>query len=58
MPVGKIFMLMATLALIGLCAAAVVGAAIVIVPVIALCLIGWLVYKWTRTRPRYRPNLK
>jgi hypothetical protein len=42
-----------TLGLIGLAVAAVVGAAVVVVPVVVLAVIGWQIYRHVRARPRY-----
>jgi len=56
MPIGAIFKLVGGLGLIGLAVAAVLGAAIIVIPVVALSIIGWLIYKRTRARPRYRPS--
>ena len=51
-PLGKILLWASVLALIGLAVSLVIGAAIVIVPVVVVGLGGWYVYKRVR-RPRY-----
>jgi hypothetical protein len=51
-PLGKILLWVGILGLIGLAVSLVIGAAIVIVPVVVLCLGGWYIYKRAR-RPRY-----
>jgi low temperature requirement protein LtrA len=52
MPIGKIFLWVSVLGLIGLVVALVIGAAIFIVPVVVLGIAGWYIYKRAR-RPKY-----
>ena len=51
-PLGKILLWVSVLGLIGIAVSLVIGAAIVIVPVVGLGIAGWYVYKRIR-RPRY-----
>jgi hypothetical protein len=52
MPIGKIFLWVSILGLIGIAVSLVIGAAIVIVPLAILGIGGWYIYKRVR-RPRY-----
>jgi hypothetical protein len=49
---GKILLWVSVLGLIGIAVSLVIGAVIVIVPVVGLGVAGWYVYKRVR-RPRY-----
>lgn len=56
MPFGAIMKFMVVMALIGLGVALVIGAAMFVLPVLALGVIGLLIYRWNSTRVRHRPQ--
>jgi hypothetical protein len=53
---GRIFLWVAALGLIGLGVGVAIGVAFIIVPVAALAVIGWVIYKRTSSGPRYDPR--
>ena len=57
MPFGAIMKFMVIMALTGLGVALVIGAAMFVLPVLALGVIGLLIYRWNSTRVRHRPQL-
>jgi Flp pilus assembly protein TadB len=52
MPIGRIFLFVSVLGLIGLCVALVIGAAIVIVPVLVAGVAGIVIYRKVQLRRR------
>ena len=52
-PLGAIIVMVGTLGLIGLGVAAAIGAAVVVVPIVLLAVIGWRIYQHVQAKRRY-----
>ncbi len=56
MPFGAIMKFMVVMALIGLGVALAIGVTMFVLPVLALGVIGMLIYRWNTARVRHRPQ--
>ena len=57
-PLGAIIVTVGTLGLIGLGVAAAIGAAVVVVPLLLLAVIGWRIYRHVQAKRRYSRPLQ